>query len=337
MSELTAHGLEAARERIRDGASLDTSYVAMNILAATIASYGLLANSPAVVIGAMIIAMLLGPILGLGLATVDSDARLFVNAAATLVSGAFAVMAAALIIGVVHRPAPLTGEIMARTSPNLFDLMIALAGGAAGAFAIVSPRLSVAFVGVAIATAVVPPLASASILVAHNQMPLALGAVLLAVTNMVAIQFACSAVLWFAGVRRRVDRTRGAAVVAFARRNAVGLAIMMVLGVTLTINLNRVIGRELYETTTRAVLRRALEALEGSHLTEVRFEGTPRTTIIRAVVRGPAPPSAAQIAAMEDQLPAPPDGTRPELRVRFVETVVLTRKGRSFTDTEAAD
>jgi hypothetical protein len=112
---------------------------------------------------------------------------------------------------------------------------------------------------------------------------------------------------------------------------------MMVLGVTLTINLNRVIGRELYETTTRAVLRRALEALEGSHLTEVRFEGTPRTTIIRAVVRGPAPPSAAQIAAMEDQLPAPPDGTRPELRVRFVETVVLTRKGRSFTDTEAAD
>jgi hypothetical protein len=60
------------------------------------------------------------------------------------------------VLGVVHRDIPLTAEIYARTRPNLMDLMIGLGGGAAGAYAITSPRLSVAFVRVAIATALVP-------------------------------------------------------------------------------------------------------------------------------------------------------------------------------------
>lgn len=84
------------------------------------------------------------------------------------------VIVTAFTIGLLHRDIPITHEILARTAPNLIDLMVALAGGAAGAYASVSPRLSVALVGVAIATALVPPLASAIILFAHGEIRLGL-------------------------------------------------------------------------------------------------------------------------------------------------------------------
>jgi uncharacterized membrane protein len=67
------------------------------------------------------------------------------------------------VLGLAHQGIPLTAEIYARTSPNLMDLMIGVGGGAAGAYAMTSPRLSVAFVGVAIATALVPPFASSAV------------------------------------------------------------------------------------------------------------------------------------------------------------------------------
>jgi uncharacterized hydrophobic protein (TIGR00271 family) len=188
---------ETVREKIREGAQLNLAFLVMNILAATIASYGLFANSPAVVIGAMIVAMLLGPIAGVALALVDGDTRLLLQSLTTLLAGTVGVMVAAFIIGLFHRDIPITNEIMVRTAPNLIDLMVALAGGAAGAYASVSPRLSVALVGVAIATALVPPLCSACILFAHGQMDLGFNALLLTFTNMVAIQFPPR---WFSGL-----------------------------------------------------------------------------------------------------------------------------------------
>lgn len=115
-----------------------------------------------------------------------------------------------------------------------------------------------------------------------------------------------------------------------------GIVIMVILAGILTINLQRVIDRQLYETTIRLTLKQASNALAGSHVAEVRFETTEKTLIIRAVVRGPSPPSVAQVAALEAQLPTPPDGKQVELRIRFVETTILNRDGRLFTDVEFA-
>ncbi len=324
---------ETVRESIRKGATFNRAYVLMNVLAAVIASYGLFANSPAVVIGAMIVAMLLGPIAGIALALVDSDMKFLLKSLFTLLAGAIGAMVTAFIIGTIHKDIPITNEIMARTTPNLLDLMIALAGGAAGAYATVSPRLGIAFVGVAIATALVPPLSSASILFARGEVNLALGALLLAFTNMIAIQFASSVVLWFTGFRR-VTHTSGLSLLAFVRRNIVSIAILLTLAVVLTMSLQQVVTRQLYETTTRFTLQREINVSVGSHLAEVRFETVPGTTIVRAVMRGPNPPSAAQVAAMEAHLPSPPDSTTVELRIRFVQTTIISRDGPLYTDIE---
>jgi uncharacterized hydrophobic protein (TIGR00271 family) len=128
----------------------------MNCLATVIACYGLFSNSPAAMIGAMIIAMLHGPISSVALGLVDNNNALLWEALGTLGLGIGVVYGTAFALGVVHHEIPLTGEISARTVPKLIERMITLGGGAAGAFAMMSPRLSVAFVGVAIATALVP-------------------------------------------------------------------------------------------------------------------------------------------------------------------------------------
>lgn len=323
---------ERVRAGIRGGAELSIAYLLMNVLAATIAGYGLFANSPAVIIGAMIIAMLLGPITGISLALVDSDMKLLLRGLGTLVAGALVVMATGLIIGTIHSDVPISKEIMARTAPNLADLVVALAGGAAGAYATVSPRLSVALVGVAIATALVPPLTAATILLARGEVAAASGAFLLTFTNIVAIQFASSVVFWSAGFRR-VSRTKGMSFLAFFKSNALSILILGVLAVVLTDSLHEVLTRRLYESAVRSTLQREFDNSPGSHLVEVRFDEADRSrSIVRAVVRGPNPPSAAQVAAMEATLPAHP-GRRPvELRVRFVPTTIINREGVLLED-----
>ncbi len=322
---------ETVRGHIREEASLSKAHLLMNALAATIASYGLFANSPAVIIGAMIVAMLLGPIVGVSLALVDSDPKILLKSLLSLLAGAVAVLATAFIIGIVHRDIPITSEIMVRTVPNFLDLMIALAGGAAGAYATVSYGLSLALVGVAIATALVPPLASASILLARGEIALALGALELAVVNLVAIQFSASVVLWLTGFRR-VTSTSGEPMTKFLRQNLLSIVILVTLAVSLSVSSSRAIAKQLFETKTRFNLEQEINSSLGSHVTGIRFEKVPGRTIVRAVVRGPNPPSAIQVAALEDKLPFSPDGTTVTLRIRFVQVMIIGRDGQLHSD-----
>jgi uncharacterized hydrophobic protein (TIGR00271 family) len=324
---------ETTRENIRNGSLLDVPYVIMNTLAAVIACYGLFANSPAVVIGAMIIAVLLGPITGVALALTDGDTALLRKALTAIFGGAIAVMTIAFILGLIHKDIPITNEIMARTAPNIVDLMVALAGGAAGAYATISPRLSVSFVGVAIATALVPPLSAASILVARGEYRLALGALLLAFTNMVAIQFASSVVFWLTGFNR-ITHTAGLQMSTFIKRNTISIVILLILAVILAFNLRNTISKQLFETSVRGVLKREVSASPLNYLEEVRFEKMSDTTIVRAVVRGPSQPSIDEVRAMEEKLPHPPDGTMIELRIRFVNATIINRDGVLSTDTK---
>ncbi len=132
------------------------------------------------------VAMLIGPIAAVSLALVDSDFALLLKSLLALGGGICGVMLTAFLLGWLHRHIPITAAILARTAPNFMD-MIALVGGTAGAIATIAPRISTAFVGVAISTALLPPLTSASLLVARGDYDLVGSAFLLALTNMVAI------------------------------------------------------------------------------------------------------------------------------------------------------
>ena len=244
----------------------------------------------------------------------------------TLTAGIAWILAIAVVVGFIHRDVPLTAEILSRTDPRLFDLIIALAGGAAGAVAVLSPRVGTAIVGVAVATALVPPLAAAGILLARADFASAGGALLLALTNVVAIQFAFSVVFWVSGYRRLTAiRERG--LLAFLRRDFLSLALVCALAVGLGVQLHHAIVGSLFESSVRAVLSWHFDDASGFRLIGVRFDKADDATVVRAVIRGPKAPSAADVAAAETGLPAPPDGSRLRLRVRFVEVVIMTPRG----------
>jgi uncharacterized hydrophobic protein (TIGR00271 family) len=127
----------------------------MNAAATLIAGFGLFENSSAVIIGAMLIAMLFGPIVGIALALAEADMQLLRQSVVTEVAGAVWVLAIGFGLGVAIRDLPIGSEILSRTSPGTLNLLIALVGGLAGAVTYFATGISVVVVGVSIATALV--------------------------------------------------------------------------------------------------------------------------------------------------------------------------------------
>ena len=303
-------------------------YFLMNALSAIIASYGLVANSPAVVIGAMLVAMMLGPITGVALAIIDYRMPLLRKSLFTVAAGGALVVTIGFIVGLLHQGQPLTNEILSRTQPTSMDLMIALAGGTAGAYAMISPHLSVAVVGVAVATALVPPLAASGILLSNGEISLGLGALLLAVTNIIAIQFTNALVLWFTGFRRLVDDDyKSGTYLTFLRRNAVTLLLLIGLGIYLTLNLNRIAKQQQFETNVKAAINDYFID-KGNVLTNTQFEKYDGYQTIRAVVRGETVPSSYDVRQIEDKITKDMDKNFPKylpvkLQLRYLPIKVI--------------
>lgn len=185
-----------------DAASPGVDFLILTILSCTIATFGLIIDSPAVIIGAMLVAPLMSPILGLSMASISGLNRMFRRSLTAILVGVGVsiVLSAFLTIVAFRLPSKplviISNEILARTKPSLIDLGIALAGGAAAAYALAHPRLSSALPGVAIATALMPPLCTIGIGIAFLDPSIFLGAALLFATNLAAIAF--SGVLTFA-------------------------------------------------------------------------------------------------------------------------------------------
>jgi uncharacterized hydrophobic protein (TIGR00271 family) len=196
---------QAVIHELSSAASPGFDFYYLVILSCSIATLGLITNSAAVIIGAMLLAPLMTPIIGIGIASITGDSRLLKGALFTLVKGVlFAVILAALIT-LVNNYLPIVSlqdlpvEIMARTRPTPIDLVIALAGGLAAAYALTQPNLSAALPGVAIATALMPPLCTVGIGIALDRWDVSGGAILLFVTNTVAIAFASVLVFFLRG------------------------------------------------------------------------------------------------------------------------------------------
>lgn len=174
-------------DAIRKGVVFRGVNLWMLIFATFIASIGLNVNSTAVIIGAMLISPLMGPIMGLGLGAGINDIQLIKNAGQNL---AIAVIFSILTSAIYFYFTPLTqvqSELLARTSPTFFDVLIALFGGLAGVFAGSSKEKGNAIPGVAIATALMPPLCTAGYGLATMNMAYFFGALYLFFINSVMI------------------------------------------------------------------------------------------------------------------------------------------------------
>lgn len=193
------------------------------IFASVIASGGLISDSVAAIVGAMIIAPLMTPIMGLVVALIIGSGSRALRCLVIVVAG----VVLALLIGWLFATLmpfgwnPTTSEqIVSRTSPMLLDLVIALASGGAGAYALSRTDVADALPGVAIAISLVPPLNTAGILLANGDNDLAKGALLLFVTNFAAILLAGTITFALTGLAEGVGRT-------WAELRLTGLAIIL--------------------------------------------------------------------------------------------------------------
>ncbi|WP_180187123.1 TIGR00341 family protein [Acinetobacter sp. YH01012] len=313
------------RLNIQADALPSKTFFIMNALAAIIAGYGLLSNSAAVVIGAMLVAMMLGPISGMALAFIDNRWLFFKTAFKTLVLGVSMIVSIGIILGLININLPITHEILSRTQPTILDLMIALAGGAAGAFAAVSPRLSVAVVGVAVATALVPPLVASGILIAHLEWKHAANALLLALTNIVAIQISSSLVLWAAGFRRGSDEEVNSTVIEFIKRNIVSLLVLFALGIYLSFNFMMMLNKQMYEHQVESLIESQFNQ-HNNLIDTVQFDRRKEMTLIRVVLRGDIAPKPQQISALNQKLAQDPRGKPSVVQVCFIPVQIIQAK-----------
>jgi len=226
------------------------------LLASAIASYGLLGDSLAVVIGAMIVAPLMLPIMGLAFSVSLGDRKGMINTLLVSLAGiAMAVIVGFLItlpVAQLLNPREIQ-QIMNRTAPHLLDLMAALATGVAGAFALSRRDVSDTLPGVAIAVSLVPPLANVGILLAFGEATLASGSLLLFITNYVAILITGSLVFVLMGFRQ-------AALSPFdprARRQALTLATvaLLLISIPLALTSHRLIVASKVALRTTALAR----------------------------------------------------------------------------------
>ncbi|MEO2036170.1 MAG: DUF389 domain-containing protein [Planctomycetaceae bacterium] len=230
--------------RIQTSSQWDFDFIFLVSLATLIACLGLAENSGAVIVGAMLVAPLMTPIAGVGLGVAHGNSFLTRIALRTALRG----FATAMLIGVLFGwcvqvlswtgwPGPLISgadtasmqfprEMETRTHPQFYDLLIALASGTAAAYAMGRPNLFSALPGVAIAAALVPPIATSGIALAHGDFVKGGGALLLFVTNMVAIILGTSLAFRAVGVRSQKE---GQAVAAWPRYSLLLLVMLSIL------------------------------------------------------------------------------------------------------------
>lgn len=176
-------------------------FATLMCLAVFLATLGLLADSPAVIIGAMVIAPLMGPVLGVAASVVMGWPKRGVRQALIVAAGgvgavALAAVIAAMMPGDFGTP---TRELLARTRPNSLDLAVAMAAGTVGAYTLVRREAAEAMAGAAIAVALVPPLATIGIALQSGRFDMAFGASLLVLANVVGVVFSGALTFLFGG------------------------------------------------------------------------------------------------------------------------------------------
>lgn len=300
MAEMLHGGAVSIAEvdRVRDTLVFDgpslwpkfLKFIILLVLASCIATYGLLGDSVAVVIGAMIVAPLMLPIMGLAFSISVGDRRAIGSTlTVSLVGMATAVAMGFLLtlpLAQVIKPDAIQ-QIMIRTSPHLLDLMAALMTGLAGAFALARQDVSDTLPGVAIAVSLVPPLANAGILLALGEAGLASGSLLLFGTNHMAILLAGALVFAVMGFRE-------AALSPFdprARRRAVAIALvaLVIISIPLALTSYRLIITSKVEVRTNALAQNWVEG-SGYRLLSVDAETADGSVNLVLLGEGPLPP-----------------------------------------------
>lgn len=263
-------------EHVAEEGILTGRYIFMTFMSCGIAILGLLLSSPAVIIGAMLISPLMGPIMLMGFSLAILDLAALRQAVISLAIGTAVALGTSFLIVLISPLTENTSEILARTRPNFFDLLVAVFSGLAGGYAVIH-RKGETIVGVAIATALMPPLAVTGFGSATGQFEIAGGAFFLFMTNLLAIALSVTILARFYGFGERHSPQHA------AWQNALIIGVFVALSIPLGLSLRDIA----YEARVRDVGRDMVEAaFAGGDVRVTDFDvAFPRTGPDRIKVR----------------------------------------------------
>ncbi|MEE9456654.1 MAG: TIGR00341 family protein [bacterium] len=303
-----------AYQDLRDASSPDRGYFVMIAVSAFIATFGLFLDSVAVIIGAMLIAPLMSPVLATGLAVAHGDPKFLRSALVAVAKGAVVAVVCAAVTAVITPELAPGKEILIRTRPNLFDLAVAFASGVAGAYTFSSKHLSASLPGVAIAAALIPPLGVVGIGVGFGYHQIMWGALLLFGANLIAIAFGGAVTFIALGFYQKVKGEEG----EWRLKSLIGTAVLLGL-VTVPMAYFTVtnITATSRQKNVGGVIEQYLPAREGYRVGAVEWAYRDGRYQVTALVYGkdePAPDRVAFIrGALEDKL-----GRKTTLNIRYV-------------------
>jgi len=248
-NDLSSLNGDEVLEKVQTNTHLSFSFIALLVGSSIITTLGLLLNSTPIVIGGMIISPLMWPLVKIALGVSYSQTWYIRHALVLLILSIVVTLTFSVLITFVSPIKSLTPEILSRTSPTLLDLIVALVAGVIASLAITRQRISDSLAGVAIATALTPPLCASGIGLALMDFGVFTGSFLLFIANVIAIIFVATIMFYLIGIRR----AQGSAI-PFE-----GVVILVVLLVLISVPLYLLLRNYSLKTTSYTIAQEVLQ------------------------------------------------------------------------------
>ena len=293
---------------IKSNSPGDASYYFLVSLGAVVATFGLLSNSTAVIIGAMLISPIMSPIIGMSFSITTGDSRLFSQSIKAIIFGALLALIISVFVTLLLPSSALTSEMLARSKPTTIDLIVALASGAAAAYTMCHNKGLTVLPGVAIATALMPPLCVVGSGLALSNYSVAFGGTLLFLANLIAINLSAAVIFEIVGFTTKDDTTieneDGTVVVAEHKKHRLLLSItaFVIISIPLSYFMYNAIATERTDKTIQDALKSAISTHDGVDLVNYSYKYSDNKYYISTVVRSDTSLDGNDIIEMENYL-----------------------------------
>ena len=304
LKELKINWIKTSPERreivVRDvtsGSEPGIRFYLLLTTSALIAAFGLIANSTAVIIGAMLVSPLMTPIIGSSLGLVIGDGRLFANSLRSVVVGTVLAVLFSSLLGFLPLALEATPEMLLRVRPTLLDLFVAVLAGFAGAYAMIDEKVSPALPGVAIAVAIVPPLANTGICLSLGYYSGAFGSFMLFFANFLSILLVASATFILAGMSPSASLKKDK---NFVRSFLIAITGFVVVAAFLTYSLVTIVKERKLKDTIEATLNLEFDKLHSTSVDSYVYDIEDGRLYILASVRSPIVMTPKDIKNLQD-------------------------------------
>ncbi len=282
------------RESLIKDSQLTQNYLVLIFSSCLIATFGLVINSTAVIIGAMIIAPLMLPLRGFSFATLEGDWQLLRNSFISVMIGSLIAVICSYLVGITIGFFSFASEVTSRTQPTLIDLLIAVVAGSISGYAKIRPAIEDAIPGTAISVALMPPLCVVGLTLSQGEWQLSQGAILLYLTNLIGINLACLIVYVLGGYAGSNELTRNLSW-------GVSGILIVLLAIPLVISFWQLIDKAKVDLSISEVINNYMERRDIKVIhSEVNLQNNSPSVLLR--VRAIDPVTPEEVARVEEQL-----------------------------------